>query len=66
MKTLADGTNVPGRMYYYLLDWNDRNGCGAHMRHVFCKERLNDLNKAEFTRLFAYAVATDIAELGGK
>jgi len=25
MKTLADGTKVTSRGFYFLLDWNDRN-----------------------------------------
>lgn len=38
MKTVADG-NVPARMFYYLLDWNDINS-GVYMVATFNKIRL--------------------------
>ena len=42
MKTLADGTTVAARTWYYLLDWNDRDNF-RFMHEMFDKKRLMDL-----------------------
>lgn len=60
MKELADGTLVLSRMYYYLLDFNDRTDL-EYISHNFNKHSLNSLNKTEFLELFAHATAIDSA-----
>jgi len=58
MKELADGNEVPSRVYYYLLDWNEINQW-EYIFRSFKKERLCDLNLNEFKQLFLYASSED-------
>jgi hypothetical protein len=62
MKTLADGTQVSARTYYYLLDFNDRFEKEA-MILMFNKHRLCDLDIIEYRKLFAHATDLDKALL---
>lgn len=62
MKELSDGTKVPVRTWYYLLDWNefdDKN----FMVSQFGKQRLADLNRVEFKRLLNKATTSDLSQL---
>jgi len=58
MKKLADGNEVSDRTYHYLLDFNE---CDQkdYLVNKFRKERLCDLNVAEYWELFQYATQTD-------
>lgn len=58
MKTLADGTEVTARTYYYLLDFNDRYEWEFIIKE-FNKRRLCDLTILEYTRLFDHATEVD-------
>ena len=51
MKTLNNGEEVPARMYYYLLDYNDTGGKHL-MFQLFNKDRLFFLTKEEFLKFF--------------
>lgn len=62
MKELADGNEVPSRIYYYLLDWNDINQW-EYIFRSFKKGRLCDLNLNEFKQLFLYASSEDYKNL---
>jgi hypothetical protein len=58
MKILADKTEVPARIYYYLLDWNEKNSW-EFMTKKIGKEKLCQLNKKEFKELFREATTCD-------
>jgi len=62
MKTLADGTEVVPRGYYFLLDWNDQDQW-KFMRENFDQSRLCDLNIEQYKRLFKHATANDLNKL---
>jgi diadenosine tetraphosphate (Ap4A) HIT family hydrolase len=55
--TLKD--RVPARCYYYLLDFNDRNGWDL-LVSKFGKKRLADLTEEEFWQLFKEATEVDM------
>ena len=59
MKELSDGTKVVARMYYYLLDFNDRTNWN-YIRNVPQKDAVRELNKAEFIQLFQHATTVDL------
>ena len=65
MKTLADGTTVVARTYYYLLDWNDRDGW-KFMQATFEKMRLMDLTIDEYIKLWIEATTKDLDSLKKK
>lgn len=58
MKKLFDGTEVPARCYYYVLDWKDYN------MTRFIKMTKNDsvgtLSTRDFWDLFKIAVEEDL------
>lgn len=58
MKELTDGNEVPDRIYYYLLDWNDENQWD-YMFKSFNKNILYNLNLNEFKQLFLHASSED-------
>lgn len=62
MKTLSDGTQVPARTYYYLLDFNERYNKEA-MLQMFGKNRLCDLTIEEYKQLFEHATEVDKVSL---
>lgn len=62
---LADGFEVSSRSYYFLLDWNEKNGW-EYITHAFLKTRLKDLKKEEYIQLFEHAVSTEIKGLKGE
>ncbi len=55
MKTLDDGTNIPARMYYYLLD-------NFNYRHPGHNIRIIGLTKERFAELFKEASELDLKE----
>jgi hypothetical protein len=59
MKTLADGFEVSARSYYYLLDWNEVNEW-KYMVQEFGKNRLMDLTRVEYKRLFNKATMSEM------
>ncbi len=61
MKELADKTQVTDRSYYYLLDWNE--GHRDYMYLAFTKDRLCDLNKIEYMKLFKHATAYEYGQM---
>jgi len=65
MKTLADGTTVAARTWYYLLDWNDRDNF-RFMHEMFDKKRLMDLTIDEYIVLWKEATANDLKYLESK
>lgn len=58
MKTLADGTKVSARSYYFLLDWNDENR-KTYISEKFKKEKLCDLDKEEYGVLWLHATTNE-------
>lgn len=62
MKELQDNTQVPSGIYYYLLDWNEKNRWD-YMQRNFEKMRLCDLNLREFKQLFLFATSEDYKNL---
>lgn len=60
--TLSDGTKVPARTYYYLLDWNDADNKVA-ISNMFGKQRLADLTINEYRLLWSYATQDDLANI---
>ena len=65
MKTLADGTTVIARTFYYLLDWNDRD-YWKFMTENFDKKRLMDLTLEEYISLWEEATKSDTKYLKGE
>ena len=62
MKELQDGIQVPSGIYYYLLDWNEKNRWD-YMQRNFEKMRLCDLNLREFKQIFLFATSEDYKNL---
>lgn len=58
MKTLADGTQVSARTYYYLLDFNDRYRWKFIIEN-FNKQKLHELTIEEYIKLFDHATEVD-------
>jgi hypothetical protein len=58
MKELIDGTKVPSRTYYYLLEWNEFDG-KQFIVTQFSKQRLCELNRVEYKRLLNKATTYD-------
>lgn len=58
MKILNDGTQVPPRTYYYLLDFNEATA-RDFITQEFGKRRLCDLNIEEYRKLFEHATTVD-------
>ena len=56
-KQLDDGTEVPDRVYYYLLAWNDSNK--EHMQSLYNKARLGSLTTKEFWEFWEWATNSD-------
>jgi hypothetical protein len=65
MKTLADGTEVSARTFYYLLDWNDRDSW-KFIQENFGKRRLMDLTIDEYIKLWIEATKYDLENLKKK
>ena len=57
MKTLDDGTTIPSRVWYYILDFNDHDSFKT--LKSFGIMRLSALNKAQFLSLFETAYEYD-------
>lgn len=62
MKTLKDGTEVSSRSYYFLLDFNDRDGWKTLLQE-FGVMKLHELNIEQYTRLFEIATQREIENL---
>ena len=62
MKTLADGTQVSSRSYYYLLDWNEIDNWNF-MATNFGKEKLRELDIEEYKKLWIHAVNVEYKDL---
>ena len=58
MKTLADGSQVTDRSYFFLLDWNEQDDW-VFMYEEFDKEGLKALNIDEYIKLFMTATLRD-------
>lgn len=54
MKELNDGFQVPDYMYYYLLEFNERD-CHTMIYKMFKKYSLTMLTGVEFIKLFNMA-----------
>ena len=57
MKTLKDGTNVSSRVYYYLLDYKDKNL--ETFINMFDNVGLRDLDINQFRHFFIMATLRD-------
>jgi len=62
MKELADGTKVSSRSYYFLLDFNDRDGWKT-MHGLWNIMKLHELNKQQYIYLFKKAVEAELKGL---
>lgn len=65
MKLLNDGTIVTSRSYYFLLDFNDRDGWKTLVDN-FNVRRLNELTIEQYIKLFEIATAKEIEYLKSK
>jgi len=54
MKTLADGSEVVARSYYYMLDWNEQDEWTAITKN-YGTNKLCLLNLTQYRELFMYA-----------
>ncbi len=63
MKTLADGTQVSARGFYFLLDWNDGNNKQV-MSNLYDVMRLHELTKHQYIYLMKHAMADELKSLG--
>lgn len=63
MKTLSNGTEVPSRCFYYLLEWNEQNNWEL-IQSISNQQSLTNLNHEQFWTLFRMAVNADIANAG--
>ena len=59
MKTLADGTQVSSRSFYFLLDFNDRDEWQT-IHGLWGIKKLSELNKNQYLYLFKKAVEREI------
>lgn len=62
MKTLADGTQVSARSFYFLLDFNDRNDRQL-IDNLYGVVRLTDLTKHQYNYLFRQAMDAELKVL---
>ena len=62
MKTLADGSQVSARGFYFLLDWNDRNNKKI-MSDLYGVMRLHELTKHQYIYLMEHAMVDDLKTL---
>lgn len=62
MKILKDNTMVTSRSYYFLLDFNDRDGWKTLVDN-FNVRRLNELTIEQYIKLFEIATEREIKEL---
>jgi hypothetical protein len=62
MKQLIDGKLVPAGVYYYLLDWNERDSWHTIQR-LFKVISLRQLTCLQFLDLFQYAVKQDSEDI---
>lgn len=60
MKQLDDGTIVPSRVWYYLLDFNEQDSWRLMHEVSGGNRRLGSLTKDKFWELFNLATQTDI------
>lgn len=61
MKTLKDGTQVSGRSYYYLLDFNNREECETIIK-LSSQNKLDELNLTQYVELFYIATLRELTE----
>jgi hypothetical protein len=62
MKIIKDGTMVSSRSFYFLLDFNDREGWKTMMQEFGIK-KLSELDIKQYIRLFELATQTELEEL---
>ena len=57
-KMLADKTEIPDRLYYYVLDFLDTDR--RILDTFFNKKSLHELTHSEFIKLFEHATECDL------
>jgi len=62
VKQLIDGSQVPARLFYYLLDFKDLD-TDFFFQKTFFKQQLCTANKEEFYQYFEYATKKDLERL---
>jgi hypothetical protein len=65
MKILNDGTMVTSRSFYFLLDFNDRDGWET-LVNMFNVRKLHDLDINQYIQLFEIATQKEIELLKSK
>lgn len=63
MKKTIDNIEQPDRVWYYLLDFNDRDNWNTIFKN-FDHEQLHRLNHNQFWSLFNIAVKNDVEKFG--
>lgn len=58
MKYLNNGESVPARMFYYLLDWNEKN-CWEELIKISGQRQLHGVSALQFSQLFIIATEQD-------
>ena len=61
MKQLTDGTQIPARIWYYILDWNDHDSFKT--LQSFGTSRMCELSRVQFHQLFRIAFKYDLESL---
>lgn len=62
MKELIDGHYVMGRIYYFLLDWNESDSWETMIK-ISGQKQLQKLTIEQFTLLFEMATHDDLETL---
>lgn len=57
-----DGKNVPSRVWYYLLDWNEQDDWQT-LRKVYEVDKLRDLDYIDVIQLFQKASSKDVLNM---
>jgi len=57
-----DNKNIPARVWYYLLDWNEQDDWQT-LRKVYEVDKLRDLDYIDVIQLFQKASSKDILEM---
>lgn len=58
-KELSDGTQIPDRMYYYMLDFLDKHDKLQYLS-VYNITRVSELNAKQFAELFNKITTLDL------
>lgn len=61
MKITSDNKEIPSRIWYYLLDWNENDKWNT-IQLLYNKNKLKDLTKSQILNLLYVAAKIDIKD----